>query len=99
MTEPAQQTAYLSLSDGHPHDTKPAGLYVTGHLADQGFVPTGRTIEGEGKVGDAEGTPGWMELLTGQFFGAMTARAPGRPYVEGTMTDEGFVPSSRDVVY
>lgn len=99
--EAAAVPAYLLLADGtlHTGSPPPSGLYIEGFLDADRFVPTGRQIEGDGPIGHAEGTPGWMELATGQFFGAMTARAPARPYVEGTMTEEGFVPSSRDIVY
>ena len=64
-----------------------------------GYYPQGSQVEGEGPLGAAQGTPGWLELLDLRFYPAMTARSPARPYIEGTRTDRGFVPSSRQIVY
>ncbi len=77
-------------------DAPPAeGLYVTGKIVDGGFVPAG-DVEGDGPLGQGDGTPGWVELADGNFYGAMTGRPPFKPYVEGKMNNDGsFIPSGR----
>lgn len=74
----------------------PAGYYVLGQVTDGVFVPESDVL-GSGPVNVA-GHPGWMELASGHFFGAETARAPIAPYVRGAMTKDGFVPSSPHIV-
>jgi len=79
-------------------DQPPAtGLYVKGKVANRMFVAEG-DIEGEGQVGAAGGSPGWVELADQSFHGAQTGRPPFPPYVEGLLTKDGtFSPGSRTV--
>jgi hypothetical protein len=64
---------------------------MRGKMMNGAFQPSG-TIEGTDKI-PLGGTPGWVELNTGQFFPAMTSRAPAQPFIEGRMTTVGFFPS------
>lgn len=74
-------------------DQKPAGFYVEGFLEGEIFVPKGQIL-GSGSFGQS-GQPGWVELSNQQFFPEQTGRAPISPYIEGFMTDDNFLPSSR----
>ncbi len=77
-------------------DGAPKGLYIEGAVQDGAFVPSSDVL-GDGAVG-APGHPGYLELATGSFMRAEEARTPVAPYVEGAMTEQGFVPGSRKVV-
>jgi len=91
------EACYLRLSDGSLHPMPaPEEFHVKGTWELGRFVP-GTTVDGGGQLAQGGGTPGWMELRGGQFHGAMTARPPISPYVNGIRTDSGFVPTSRDV--
>jgi hypothetical protein len=94
----APAVAYRVLADGRlVHGAPPPDLHVEGTLDRGRFVPRGPVI-GDGVIG-ASGHPGWVQLSTGAFVPAESAVAPVPPFVEGVMTDAGFVPASRDVVY
>jgi len=69
----------------------PEGFFMRGKMMNGAFQPSGN-LEGTDKV-PVGGTPGWVELNTGQFFPAMTSRAPAQPFIEGRMTTVGFFPS------
>ena len=69
----------------------PKGFFMRGKMVNGAFQPSG-TMEGTDKI-PLGGTPGWVELNTGQFFPAMTSRAPAQPSIEGRMTTVGFFPS------
>jgi hypothetical protein len=69
----------------------PEGFFMRGKMMNGAFQPSG-TLEGTDKV-PVGGTPGWVELNTGQFFPAMTSKAPAQPFIEGRMTTVGFFPS------
>ena len=88
-----------ALGDGRYKANAPScdGLFVRGTLTGGVFTPAS-DVEGKGTIGANAGHPGWLELSSGEFFGQETARAPTAPYVEGSMTTTGFVPSSRSVV-
>jgi len=77
----------------------PEGLHVAGKVADSRYLPEG-DVQGEGPIGAAGGSPGWVELFDQSYHGAQTSRPPFPPYIEGVLTnDQGFVPSSRTVRY
>jgi hypothetical protein len=98
VPEATAAVAYRVLTDGRlVEGSPPAGLYVEGTVIRGRFVARG-DVQGAGELG-REGHPGWVELSTGRFTPAETAVAPTPPYVEGTLTDAGFVPGSRVVVY
>lgn len=71
------------------------GFYVRGHKHDGDFTPHGEVM-GSGELGTA-GQPGWMELSSGQFHPMHAAQSPKSPYVNGFMTSNGFVPSTREI--
>ena len=76
----------------------PSSFYVAGHVSDKHFVPDGRQIIGDGHLAEAgHGMPGWYELGSGNFYPMQTARSPTSPYINGFMTSEGFMPSSREI--
>ena len=106
-TDPAATTAtaapspawWMSMKDGKLHrglDEAPIGLYLAGDLAGDRFVPGG-DIEGQGPV-TTEGTAAWLDLATGHFINEGEPPPPP-PYVEGSMTKNGFSPKSRSVSY
>ena len=98
---PPETNSYFLFSDGkvHPDSDGPAvGLHVRGILEGDRFAATGDVV-GDGEPGSAAGSPGWVELSDGSFHGAQTGRPPFPPYVQGSMTGAGFVPSSRTVNY
>ena len=70
-------------------------FYVKGRFENGQFFISGLI------VGDAElatqGIPGWFELSAQKFYSQQTAQAPVSPYVVGYMTDQGFVPSRREI--
>jgi hypothetical protein len=98
---------YILLADGSIHfdsDGPPSGLFLRGNvpltrkLKPDHIDPVG-DVRGDGPLGQG-GAPGWMELTNGSFFGAQTARAPFKPYLNGYRDEAGkFSPSSRTVVY
>ena len=91
------ETAVLLLSDvswHRPGATAPHGFHVVGRMDRGSFIPDGE-VRGGGELSLGGGQPGWLELSTGQFHPMQAARAPVRPYVQGMITDAGFVPSSR----
>lgn len=75
--------------------TTPSGFYVKGRIRNGQFAPESGIL-GEGDFA-ANGQNGWIELATGKFYPMHTAKTPMSPYVEGHMTDFGFVPSSREI--
>jgi len=70
----------------------PGGLYVKGKMDGGRFVPSGGVMGT--RPADEDGTPGWLELSDGKFYPAQTARAPAQPFLEGKMTQSGFVPAA-----
>jgi len=79
-------------------EAQPSGFFVKGQIREQQFVPVGNEIIGDGNLAEAgHGMPGWYELNNGKFYAMQTARAPTSPYVNGFMTSEGFLPSSRQI--
>lgn len=100
--QPADGAVWLSFPDLtlHPASKPRAGLYLEGTREAGAFAPTSDV---QGEAADAgqpaqRGQPGYLELSTMRFMAAQEARAPVAPYVEGEMTEQGFVPSSRKVV-
>ncbi len=90
---------YLSLRDLRVHrfaTTTPGGEYVRGSVIEGEFVPDG-DVEGRPAATSDGGRPGYLELGPGTFMGQQEARKPRPPYLEGRLTDEGFIPSSRSV--
>ena len=73
----------------------PKTFYVKGHVDGGHFVAEG-DVQGDGSFASA-GRPGWIEIPSGQFYSMETARGVVSPYVNGYMTDGGFVPSSKMV--
>lgn len=93
------QPATLVLRSGRlqaPGLEVPGGFYVPGRMEHGGFVPDG-TVEGGGELAAEGGQSGWLELSNGAFVPAQTSRPPFPPYVNGFLTAEGFVPSTRTV--
>ncbi|MHA2299175.1 MAG: hypothetical protein ACXADA_24360 [Candidatus Hodarchaeales archaeon] len=94
-----REKGYLLLVDGSIHsesEEQPNGFFVRGFVEGDRFYPEG-DIEGEGTL--TTGSTGWLELSTGTFHGMQTSRPPFPPYIEGIMTPEGFLPSSRKINY
>lgn len=73
----------------------PSSFYVSGYVKDGRFVAETKVL-GEGEMA-TDGQRGWLELTSGKFYAMHTAQAPVSPYVDGAMTQNGFVPSTRDV--
>lgn len=73
----------------------PNSFYIRGRVHNGQFVPES-TVLGEGEF-EVIGQNGWLEIKIGKFYPAHTAQAPISPYVEGHMTDYGFVPSRREI--
>jgi hypothetical protein len=78
-----------------PAKASPATFHVRGRMIDGKFKPEGEVL-GEGSF-EVEGQAGWMELSSGKFYPFHAARSPTSPYVKGHMTQQGFVPSTREV--
>jgi hypothetical protein len=93
------RTAWMSLGDGKVHEGgSPSGMHVLGSVSDGAFQPVGDVV-GDGEMG-ASGTPGWLELKTGQFHSDVQAVAPNKPFVKGFRGEDGkFKPSTRTVTY
>lgn len=90
---------FLRLSDGQLQQERPGQgeLYLEGTVEHGRFIPVS-DVQGDGPVGDDGGMPGWMELATGTFHGAQTARPPFPPYIRGARLPDGrFQPVSRTV--
>ena len=94
--KPADGTATLLLLQdlAFVTDTSqvPTGFYFRGVMKNGIFIPDDKGLQGNA-TSPVGGTPGWVELHTGQFLPAMTARAPAKPYIEGRMTPAGFFPN------
>ena len=93
----AAPAAWLSLEDLQVRDGAPTGLFVRGTRGPDGSFVPGAVVEGTAPTTADAGHPGYLELSLLRFMGAEEARKPVPPYVEGRMTDAGFVPSSRTV--
>ncbi|MBL92502.1 MAG: hypothetical protein CMH56_11925 [Myxococcales bacterium] len=70
----------------------PTGFYFRGVMQNGIFIPDDKGLQGNA-TSPIGGTPGWVELHTGKFLPAMTARAPAKPFIEGRMTPAGFFPN------
>ena len=70
----------------------PKGFFLRGVMENGLFIPDDKGLQGSA-TSPVGGTPGWVELHTGRFLPAMTARAPAKPFIEGRMTKVGFFPS------
>ncbi|MCA9552360.1 MAG: hypothetical protein KC933_20160 [Myxococcales bacterium] len=93
-----RHVAYLALTTCEVTEDIPDGLYVTGVQDGEGrFVPTGQ-VEGDGPIADMDAV-GRLELSTTRYTDTLDDHPPARPYVEGALTDDGFIPCSRTVVY
>ncbi len=96
-----QQTVFFILKNGSMCATKngldPKTFYVKGRMENGQFiVDTQSGVQGDGDL-NISGRPGWLEIGGGQFFSQETGKAPTSPYVNGYMTDEGFMPSSKAI--
>ena len=69
----------------------PKGFFFRGVMENGLFIPDDKGLQGSA-TSPVGGTPGWVELHTGKFLPAMTARAPAKPFIEGRMTSAGFFP-------
>lgn len=78
------------------HPTNPQQLFLRVNVKG-GRVVTDPRIEGEADL-PAQGTPGWYELGARKFFPTQTAKSPASPFLEGFLTENGFVPSTRQVL-
>lgn len=74
----------------------PKGLHLKLDVKN-GQLHTNPSLEGHGDLANA-GTPGWFEIGAGKFFPMQTAKSPTSPYLEGYLTDKGFVPNSKRVL-
>jgi hypothetical protein len=93
-----KQSVYFVLKNGtmcSSDEPTPKTFYVVGHIEDGRFMADS-DVKGDGELGQS-GRPGWLEIPTGQFYSQETPRAVMSPYVNGYMTDAGFVPSSTRV--
>ena len=57
---------------------------MRGIIGEDRFTAVGQ-VAGDGELSPG-GSPGWVELSDGSFYGAQTARPPFPPYVEGSLT-------------
>ena len=73
----------------------PSSFYVGGYEKDGTFVAETNVL-GEGEL-IMQGRRGWLELSSGNFHSMHAAQSPISPYVDGVMTENGFVPSTREV--
>ena len=95
---PAKADTWLSLGDLQMHEGAPSGCFVRGAVGYDGlFVPAGDEIVCDAPAPPADALPGYLELSTMRFMGASEGRAPVPPYVEGRITDAGFVPTAKKI--
>lgn len=73
----------------------PEGFYVKGIIVGGQFMPK-TTVLGVGDLAQS-GRYGWLELNTKEFFPMESPKKALTPFVKGYMTNNGFVPSSREV--
>ncbi len=98
-----------SISDGTEvffmlHDQKvlaaqkeaPKGFYVKGIMEGGRYVPSSGVL-GIGELAKA-GRYGWLELNSREFFPMESDQRANTPFVKGYITDQGFVPSEREVI-
>lgn len=73
----------------------PQEFYVIGNIVDNTFVPTSKVL-GQGELATT-GRKGWLELNSKKFFPEETANRAITPFIQGYMTETGFIPSSREI--
>ena len=74
---------------------EPTSFFLKGRVHNGNFLPQSEILGSEPLAHD--GTKGWLELESGKFYTTQTPRSPKSPYVNGFMTDEGFVPDSKQI--
>jgi hypothetical protein len=94
-----KQTVFFILKNGAMCTTKdnfdPETLYVKGSMENGQFIVDVKNgVQGDGPLSQS-GRQGWLEICSGEFFPDETGKAPVSPYVNGYMTNEGFIPSSK----
>ena len=96
MTE--NQSVFFVLSTGKiqpASEPSPASFHIKGHFSGGRFIVESQVL-GSGILASS-GRPGWMEIPSGQFYSQEVMRGQTPPYINGYMTEEGFIPSSRQV--
>lgn len=73
----------------------PDGFYIKGIIEEQKFIPKS-TVLGAGELAKT-GRYGWLELHSCTFHPMESDKKALTPFVKGYMTDNGFLPSVRDV--
>ena len=96
MTENASVFFVISSGEIQPiSDTPPSSFHIRGHFSDGRFIVDSQILGANTLA--SSGRPGWMEIPSGQFYSQETMRGVTPPYINGYMTEKGFVPSSREV--
>ncbi len=96
-----KQTVFFILKNGAMctanDNLDPKILYVKGHMENGYFIVDVKSgVQGDGQLSQS-GRQGWLEIGSGEFFPDETGKAPISPYVNGHMTNEGFIPSSKAI--
>lgn len=73
----------------------PSSFYVKGIITNGEFIPKSGVL-GIGELATS-GRYGWLELKSKEFYPMESDRKVITPFVKGYMTDNGFVPSVREV--
>jgi hypothetical protein len=73
----------------------PDCFYVKGIIEDGKFIPKGNVL-GVGELAKS-GRYGWLELSSKEFFPMESDKKALTPFVKGYMTDDGFMPSIREI--
>jgi hypothetical protein len=77
------------------HKETPEDFYIKGLIEDGGFIPKSNVL-GIGELARS-GRYGWLELISKEFYPMESDKKANTPFVKGYMTDQGFVPSMREV--
>ena len=76
--------------------SKPEGFYIKGTIHAGKFHPTSEVL-GIGELA-TKGRYGWLELNSRIFFPMESDQKANTPFIKGYLTDDGFVPSLREVI-
>lgn len=76
--------------------TLPQSFYIKGVWENNSFKATSKVL-GTGSLA-SQGRYGWLELQSKKFFPMESDQRAQTPFVKGYITDQGFVPSERDVI-
>lgn len=76
--------------------SKPEGFYIKGTIHDGKFHPNSEIL-GIGELA-TQGRYGWLELNSRIFFPMESDQKANTPFIKGYLTDNGFIPSIREVI-